>query len=80
MKSLLSVLSAGALLLTGCSSTSPESTYGYDEVELMIYEKCIEEDLHKYDQIKPNFSLFSPDDLISAQENCLKLKPSVKLR
>jgi PBP1b-binding outer membrane lipoprotein LpoB len=42
MKSYLSVLAISALLLTGCSSTTPESKPEYDEVELIQYENCMQ--------------------------------------
>ena len=42
MKSHLSVLVVSALLLTGCSSTAPESKPEYDEVELIQYENCMQ--------------------------------------
>ena len=42
MKSYSSVLVVSALLLTGCSSTAPESKPEYDEVELIQYENCMQ--------------------------------------
>ena len=42
MKSYLSALAISALLVTGCSTTTPESKPEYDEVEVIQYENCMQ--------------------------------------
>jgi hypothetical protein len=42
IRSYLSVLAISTLLLTGCSTPTPESKPEYDEVELMTYNICLE--------------------------------------
>jgi uncharacterized protein YcfL len=74
MKSYLSVLAISALLLTGCSSTAPESKPEYDEVELMVYQAC----LNKY--MKENDYTFLMTEIVTqnAVEECKAFKPVKK--
>ena len=75
MKAYLSVLVMSALLLTGCAA---ESKYEYDEVDLMIYEKCIEHALGNSERIRPQFYIFQPYQLDAAKETCKDLLPNIK--
>jgi hypothetical protein len=75
MKSQLSVLAISTLLLTGCAA---ESKYEYDEVDLMIYEKCIEQALGNSERIRPQFYIFQPYQLDAAKETCKDLLPNIK--
>ena len=42
MKRALVLLVISALLVTGCSTTTPESKPEYDEVEVIQYENCMQ--------------------------------------
>lgn len=78
MKSQLSVLAISALLLTGCSTPSPESKPEYDEVELMVYQACIEKNLDGLLQNKRYFKIIESADMITAKAFCKDLKPEKK--
>jgi PBP1b-binding outer membrane lipoprotein LpoB len=78
MKSPLSVLAISALLLTGCSTPSPESKPEYDEVELMVYQACIEKNLDGLLQNKRYFKIIESADMLTAKAFCKDLKPEKK--
>ena len=42
MNKLLPGLAISTLLLTGCATPTPESKPEYDEVELMVWQSCID--------------------------------------
>ena len=42
MNKLLPVLAVSAVLLTGCSTPTPESKPEYDAVELVEYQSCLD--------------------------------------
>ena len=74
MNKLLPVLAISALLLTGCSTPTPESKPEYDEVELMVYQAC----LNKY--MKENDYTFLMTEIVTqnAVEECKAFKPVKK--
>jgi hypothetical protein len=76
MKSYLSALAIFALLLTGCSTPSPESKPEYDEVELMVYQQCIEKIVDGY--LNKGFFLMVPTYIENAEQECNGLKPLKK--
>ena len=81
MNKLLPVLAISALLLTGCSTPTPESKPEYDEVELMVYEKCVSAFVDTFtDRNKNTLAYVSnlPETLNLAQESCKSLKPIKK--
>ena len=81
MNKLLTVLTISALLLTGCSTPTPESKPEYDEVELIRYENCLKlaNQVFTGDAIDQVWR----DDLIASlakqiQSRCDYLKPELK--
>jgi hypothetical protein len=78
MKSHLSVLAISALLLTGCSSTAPESKPEYDELDLMVYNLCLEKIVEGKMKIGTSFWLLVPTYTASAQVECAEFKPVKK--
>jgi hypothetical protein len=74
MKPRLSVVAISILLLTGCAA---ESQYEYDEVEFMIYEKCIEKALESGERIGQQYRM-PPLQLNNAKEFCTELLPNIK--
>ena len=76
MKSHLSVLAISALLLTGCSTPTPEGKPEYDEVELMVYQQCIEKIVDGY--LNKGFFLMVPTYIENAEQECIGLKPVKK--
>jgi len=77
MKTKIFVLMA-TLFLTGCSAPTPESKPEYDEVELMVYQICINKVIDNAIKDKPDWSLVSFRDVERATEKCKDLKPEKK--
>ena len=65
-----------ALLITGCTASTPESKPEYDEVELMVYQICIDKVIDSKMKIKPDWSFVSFLDVQRAKEDCAELKPT----
>lgn len=78
MKSYLSVLVVSALLLTGCSTPSPESKPEYDELDLMVYNLCLEKIVEGKMKIGTSFWVLVPTYIASAQDECAEFKPVKK--
>lgn len=76
MNKLLPGLAISALLLTGCSTPTPESKPEYDEVELMVYQLCVEKIVDGY--LDKGFFLMLPNFIKNAEEECAELKPNKK--
>jgi hypothetical protein len=76
MKSFLTVLGVSALLLTGCSSTSPESKPEYDEVDLIKFQTCLDTYLNGI--MKSGTFLLANQYTEQAIETCSALKPVKK--
>jgi len=76
MNKLLPVLAISAVLLTGCSTPTPESKPEYDEVELMVYQQCIEKIVDGY--LNKGFFLMVPTYIENAEQECRILKPVKK--
>lgn len=76
MKRLLPVLAISALLVTGCTASTPESNPEYDEVELMVYQLCVEKIVDGY--LDKGFFLMLPNFIKNAEEECAELKPNKK--
>ena len=76
MNRLISVLAVSAVLLTGCSTPTPESKPEYDEVELMVYQQCIEKIVDGY--LDKGFFLMVPTYIENAEQECTGLKPLKK--
>ena len=81
MNKLIIGLGSSALLLTGCSSTSSTEPK-YDEVELVIFQLCMEDYLvadrspaSSFDRDYPHQSL---EDTRNAYEACKDLEPMQK--
>ena len=76
MNRLISVLAVSAVLLTGCFTPTPESKAEYDEVELMVYQQCIEKIVDGY--LEKGFFLMVPTYIENAEQECNGLKPLKK--
>lgn len=76
MKFQLSVLSMSALLLSGCTSTTPEGQPKYDEVELIKYQTCLDTYLNGI--MKSGTYLLANQYTEQAIETCSALKPVKK--
>ena len=76
MNKLLPVLAISALFLTGCSTPTPEGRPEYDEVELMVYQQCIEKIVDGY--LNKGFFLMVPTYIENAEQECNGLKPLKK--
>ena len=76
MKKQLPVLAISALFLTGCSTPTPESKPEYDEVELMVYQICIDKVIDSKMKMKPDWSFVTFFDVQRAKEDCAELKPT----
>jgi hypothetical protein len=64
------------LMVTGCSSPVPVSEPEYDEVELMVYNLCIEKMVSNY--LDKGFFGMVPTFIENAEEECKELKPLKK--
>ena len=78
MNKLLPVLAISALFLTGCSTPTPESKPEYDEVELMVYQACIDKNLDALLKEKRYFGRIDSTDMLIAKTFCKDLKPEKK--
>ena len=78
MKTRVSLLAVIALLITGCSTPTPESKPEYDEVELMVYQVCLERILDDQMKFRPQWDRTSSSDIEYAKEDCKKLLPIKK--
>ena len=79
MNKLLPVLAISALLLTGCSTPTPESKPEYDEVELAVYQSCV--DAYMKQLIEPRYHILgggSPDVIRRVNGLCDPFKPVKK--
>ena len=76
MKSHLSALTVTALLLTGCTSTTPESQPEYDEVDLIKYQTCLDTYLNGI--MKSGTYLLANQYTEQAIETCRALEPVKK--
>lgn len=76
MNKILSLLAISALFLTGCSTPTPEGKPEYDEVELMVYQQCIEKIVDGY--LNKGFFLMVPTYIENAEQECNELKPLKK--
>jgi hypothetical protein len=58
------------LLVSGCSTSDPD----YDQLEVILWEKCISDYLDRYSQVWQ-----APDDMVAkAKKACVFLKPVKK--
>ena len=78
MKRALFLLVISALLLTGCSTPTAESKPEYDEVDLMVYNLCLEKIVEGKMKIGTSFWLLVPTYIASAQVECAEFKPVKK--
>jgi hypothetical protein len=62
-------------LLSGCSTPTTESQPKYDEVDLMVYELCMEKIVEGLINSKSGFFLMTPTYIDSAKDECAELKP-----
>ena len=79
MKSHISVLAISVLLLSGCSSSTPESKLEYDAVELAVYQSCV--DAYMKQLIEPRYHILgggSPDVIRRVNGLCDPFKPVKK--
>ena len=76
MKLYLSVLAISALMLTGCSTPNAESKPEYDDLDLMVYQLCIEKIVDGY--LDKGFFLMVPTYIETAEQECSGLKPLKK--
>jgi PBP1b-binding outer membrane lipoprotein LpoB len=76
MKSYLSLLAVSALLLTGCTSTTPESQPEYDEVDLIKYQTCLDTYLNGI--MKSGTYLLANQYTEQAIDTCSALEPVKK--
>jgi uncharacterized protein YcfL len=74
MKSYLSVLAISALLLTGCSSTTPESKPTYDELSVIQWQTC----LNHFIEANKGFYSTSEITTFRATEACSAFLPEKK--
>ena len=74
MKSHLSVLAISALLLTGCSSTAPESKPEYDELSVIQWQTC----LNHFIEANKGFYSTSEITTFRATEACDAFLPKKK--
>ena len=78
MKLLTSVL-VGLLLLTGCSSqANSEPEIKYDEVELIVYQTCVENYVSGSTNSRFGSYLFVPSVTEQAKVECRKFLPTKK--
>jgi N12 class adenine-specific DNA methylase len=66
------VLSASAVLLTGCGSASTEPKY--DEVELIQYQACVDYTLSTFGKASSTYSELVTDKTIDACKKYLPVK------
>lgn len=79
MKKQLSVLAISTLLLTGCSTPTPESQPEYDALELIRYESCINAITNgMYENSIRKSWINSPFYVETAKDLCLELEPVKK--
>jgi hypothetical protein len=78
VKRALFLLVISALLLTGCSTPTAESKPEYDEVDLMVYNLCLEKIVEGKMKIGTSFWLLVPTYIASAQVECAEFKPVKK--
>ena len=78
MNNLFITLVASALLLTGCSTPTAESKPEYDELDLMVYNLCLEKIVEGKMKIGTSFWLLVPTYTASAQVECAEFKPVKK--
>jgi len=76
MRSYLSVLAIFVLLLTGCTSTTPESQPEYDAVDLIKYQTCL--DTYLNGVMKSGTYLLANQYTEQAIETCRALEPVKK--
>ena len=72
------VLVLSSLFLSGCSSPSAESKPEYDELDLMVYNLCLEKIVEGKMKIGTSFWLLVPTYTASAQVECAEFKPVKK--
>jgi uncharacterized protein YcfL len=74
MKSYLSALAISALLLSGCSSTTPDSKPEYDELSVIQWQTC----LNHFIEANKGFYSTSEITTFRATEACTAFLPEKK--
>jgi uncharacterized protein YcfL len=74
MKSLFSVLAISALLLTGCSTSTPENKHQYDELSVIQWQTC----LNHFIEANKDFYTTSEITTFRATEACTAFLPEKK--
>ena len=74
----LLLLVVSTFSLAGCSTPTTESQPKYDEVDLMVYEMCMENIVEGLTNSKSGFYLMTPTYIAGAKDECAELKPEKK--